>query len=336
MENGEETVFTLENLIEAALKCLKGVMWKESVQQFKLNLVERCARLERAIRNGTYRITPLDAFDVIDGGKIRHVQPIYIDDRAVQRVICDKVLWPHIGPRLISDNYACQKGKGMSLALKRLKKHLSEHYRKYGKAGYVLKMDFKEYFANIDQEKLFSMLDWVDERSFSILKDVITTINKKGLDLGSQVSQTLALFYASDIDHLVKERLHIRHYGRYMDDSYLLAETKEELEHCLEKIEEECSKLGITLNTRKTKMMKLDRGFSFLKKRASFGKNGKILLRPDPKSAKKGRKKIRKLKEMDISAEDIEASFKSTLGYMENFPCDQARRGYIKAYKEQA
>lgn len=77
-----------------------------------------------------------------------------------------------------------------------------------------------------------------------------------GLGIGSQISQVLALASANELDHFVKEKLHIKYYGRYMDDGYLIHRDKKYLAHCLEEIQAVCDKLGIVLNRKKTKIAK--------------------------------------------------------------------------------
>lgn len=40
----------------------------------------------------------------------------------------------------------------------------------------------------------------------------------KGLPIGNETSQILAIYYLSSLDHYIKEKLHIKCYVRYMDD----------------------------------------------------------------------------------------------------------------------
>lgn len=49
---------------------------------------------------------------------------------------------------------------------------------------------------------------------------------EKGLGLGSQISQIMELLVLNDLDHFIKERLHIKHYIRYMDDFILIHSDK--------------------------------------------------------------------------------------------------------------
>ena len=52
---------------------------------------------------------------------------------------------------------------------------------------------------------------------------------KRGVGLGSEVSQITALDAASPIDHYFKDRRRVAAYGRYMDDGYAISPSLEEL-----------------------------------------------------------------------------------------------------------
>lgn len=53
----------------------------------------------------------------------------------------------------------------------------------------------------------------------------------RGLPLGDLVSQLLGNFYLHELDHFVKHSLHIKHYGRYMDDMIFFHPDREVLEN---------------------------------------------------------------------------------------------------------
>lgn len=55
----------------------------------------------------------------------------------------------------------------------------------------------------------------------------------KGIPLGNQTSSWFALFYLDGLDRLIKEKLHIKYYTRYMDDGVLLYHDREYLKECL-------------------------------------------------------------------------------------------------------
>ena len=60
---------------------------------------------------------------------------------------------------------------------------------------------------------------------------------EKGLPMGNQSSQWFALYYLDRLDRLVKEKLRIKGYVRYMDDGVLIHESKEYLQECLRQLQ---------------------------------------------------------------------------------------------------
>ncbi len=86
----------------------------------------------------------------------------------------------------------------------------------------------------------------------------------KGLPIGNMTSQIMAVFYLNELDHYIKEKLHIKYYIRYMDDGILLSNDKEYLKYCLEKIKIIIKKYDLKLNN-KTKIINVSKeGLDFL------------------------------------------------------------------------
>jgi len=53
-------------------------------------------------------------------GKDRKITPIHINDRVIQKVLCDYLLTPLFTPKLIYDNGASLPNKGVSFTRKRV------------------------------------------------------------------------------------------------------------------------------------------------------------------------------------------------------------------------
>lgn len=85
----------------------------------------------------------------------------------------------------------------------------------------------------------------------------------KGLPIGNMSSQIMAIFYLNDLDHYIKEKLHIKYYVRYMDDLVLFHPDREYLKYCLVKIKERLSLEKLKLNN-KTQIYELHQGLSYL------------------------------------------------------------------------
>ncbi|MDL2273461.1 RNA-directed DNA polymerase [Oscillospiraceae bacterium OttesenSCG-928-G22] len=114
--------------------------------------------------------------------------------------------------------------------------------------GWVLKADVRKFFAPIDHAIVKAMLreKVTDDRVYDLMCTYIDSTD--GLPLGYRTSQLLALMYLDGFDHWVKEQLGIKYYGRYMDDFYLIHESKDYLKFCWRKIEEYLAGLKLELN----------------------------------------------------------------------------------------
>ena len=265
-----ELIADVDNLYAAFQKCLRGVAWKESVQRYEAHAMRNIIETRRKLLAGENIQSGFVEFDLHERGKARHIKSIHISERVVQKALCDHILVPILSLPLIYDNGASVKGKGVHFALRRAIAHLCKFYRHNGfsNKGYVLQVDFTKYFDNVDHQVLFELQEKVikDERVRRLVRSFVSVFGKgKSLGLGSQVSQISAIFLPNVLDHYIKEVLRIRYYGRYMDDLYLIHESREYLENCLQKIKEVCASLKITVNERKTRIGKLKDGFEFLK-----------------------------------------------------------------------
>jgi hypothetical protein len=261
-------------------------------------------------------------FTLRERGKIRHIRSVHISERVVQKCLCNQVLVPILSNSLIYDNGASIKGKGVHFAIKIFIAHLSRFYREnnYSNKGYALLIDFSNFFDNIDHNVLFELLrkKIKDERVIDLtMKFVKVFGDGKSLGLGSQVSQILAIFDPNDLDHAIK-KLGIKYYGRYMDDLYLIHSDKEYLKYCFGEIKKICNKLKIIINTKKTRIVKLEQGVEFLKGKYFLIPSGRILRRPCKDSATRMRRKLKKFRILidsgKMSFSDLRASYQSWRG----------------------
>lgn len=317
-----DKVFTFDNLYCAFKKCCRGVGWKASTQRYKANALQNINDTFNSLQNGTYKSRGFYEFDVVERGKPRHIKSVHISERVVQRCLCDNALVPMFGKSFIYDNGACIEHKGIDFAVRRLVCHLQRHFRKYGTNGYALVFDFSRYFDNIQHEPLKEVVDkaFTDTRIARLVNGFIDDFGEVGLGLGSQISQVSALMYPNRLDHYIKEELRIQAYGRYMDDGYLVHESKEHLQHCLQEIRRLCAELGIKLNEKKTQIVKLSRGLNFLKRRFILTETGKVIVKPARKGITKMRRKLRTFKRWLVAGkmkmEDIRTSYTSWKGHM--------------------
>lgn len=319
-----EKVFTFDNLYNGFRQCCRGVGWKASTQRYKANALQNVNNTLSLLRNCKFKSRGFYEFDRCERGKMRHIKSIHLSERIVQRCLCDNALVSMFSRSFIYDNGACIKGKGIKFAECRLKCHLQRHYRKYGTDGYALVFDFSKYFDNIEHKPLKDIIDseYTDTRLAGLVKQLVDDFGDIGLGLGSQISQACALRYPNRLDHYIKEVLRIKGYARYMDDGYLLHKSKEYLQKCLSDIKQICGELGIKLNTKKTQIVKISRGITFLQRRFVLTETGKVIIKPRPRGIVKMRRKLRvfkrKLDAGKMAFADIKTSFVSFKGHLKH------------------
>jgi hypothetical protein len=283
-------------------------------------------------------------FTLHERGKVRHIKSVHISERVVQKCLCNQVLVPILSNGLIYDNGASVKGKGVHFAIKRFITHLSKFYRQNGNsnAGYCLSIDFSKFFDSIDHELLFKMLEKEikDTRILDLTKKFITVFGDgKSLGLGSQVSQIAAIYFPSQLDHFVKDLKGEKFYGRYMDDLYIIHHDKEHLKQLLAEIEAVCAGLKITINKKKTRIVKVAAGVEFLKGKYILLSSGKVLRRPCKDSTKRMKRKLKKFRSLIDSGrmgfEDLRTAYQAWRGnYKKRFNAYYRVRFMDKLYND--
>ena len=142
-----------------------------------------------------------------------------------------------------------------------------------------LKCDISKYFYNIKHDALKSLIrKYISDPDCLWLLDMIidSTEGNVGIPIGNQSSQLFALLYLSSLDHMIKEKLGIKFYGRYMDDFYLIHEDKEYLRYCWKEIERHVNELGLSLNA-KTNIYPLKNGIDFLGFHSYLTESGAVI-----------------------------------------------------------
>ena len=343
--NDYSYVFDFERLWNAGIKCCNGVRWKASVQRWELTLLANISQLYDDLKSGKFQKNSgkFYCFDLFERGHLRHIRSLKINERTAQRTLCDNALVPVLENSFIYDNGATMKGKGITFAERRLTKHLRQFIYENGiddvlANGYVVQFDFRHYFDNASHSTLMKIVRkfFTDKWLVGTIRKFISDFGQVGLGLGSQISQVLALALANKLDHEIKGSLRIKGVARYMDDGYVLCKSKETAKTVLQTINRVCNDLEIIVNEKKTRMVKLSRGFKFLKIIYKILPTGKIIRRTNHDGIKRQRQRLRAFrKKMDagkITLEHIEMSMESWLAHAKRANSYHTRLNMIRRF----
>ncbi len=153
-------------------------------------------------------------------------------DRVVHHALV-RVLEPLFEPRFLEDSFACRKGRGTHVGMRRALHFAHRH-------PYALKCDLKRYFPSIDHGILTGEIARVvaDRRVMDLIAKILAshrdgvrrdygdnlfsfTDHPRGLPIGNLTSQFFANIHLDRFDHFVKQELRVPGYVRYVDDFIL-------------------------------------------------------------------------------------------------------------------
>lgn len=310
-----EKVIDFENMYKAYRKSKCGKGFKTGCAKFSAMALDGVHTLIEQLKNKTYTVSEYNEFKVYEP-KERLIQTTSFKDKVVQHSLCDNVLLPRMQEIFILDNCAGQKGKGTLFGLDRLSEHMLNFYGKHGHNGYILKCDITKFFYNISHPQLKEIIRYhfgYDEDICWLCELFVDSTEGKGIPLGNQINQGLALLYLDGMDKLIKYELGIEHYGRYMDDFYLIHDDKEYLKT-----------LDLTLNG-KTQIFPFKNGVSYLGFHTYVTADGKVIRKVKNENKRNAMRKYRRMAylvaEGKLTREKFDASYGAYKNHISHGNC---------------
>lgn len=235
-----------DNLRLAFWKARKGKQGKQEITEYRRNLDGNLLLLREQLLSGSVEVGHYHYFTIYDP-KERIICAASFPERVLHHALMN-VCHQSFEDFQIFDSYATRPGKGTYASL-----HRAEYFQK--KYGWFLKLDIRKYFDNIDQQILLDLLArrFKDQKLLDILEQIIgsyAVIPGKGVPIGNLTSQYFANYYLTFADRLVKEKLGIIGYVRYMDDMVLWHNDKDSLKESGKRLEDFLeSRLHLELKT---------------------------------------------------------------------------------------
>lgn len=160
----------------------------------------------------------------------------------------------------------------------------------------------------------------------------------KSVNIGDQLSQVIGIYYPYRIDNYIKYVRSQKFYGRYMDDWYIMNPSKEELLDLLDNIRKIAKELGIHINEKKTRIVRISSTYKFLQVRYTLTKDGKIIKRINPERVTTMRRKLKKLAVKvhngEIPYDGVENMFRGWMGSFYKILSRQQRQNLIGLYED--
>lgn len=278
-----------EMLFRAYFDARKNKRSKPDVLHFEQNLLQNIIDLEKEIRNKTYE--PIGGIVFITSKPvIREIFAGNFRDRVIHHLLFNLTndWWER---RLFDGSYSCRKGRGVLFGVRKLQAHIRSVNQNNAREAWVAKFDIQGCFMSFDREKLLKLAVWGARRQFGekrwlcgvacflwekvLLDDPTSKVRRRGnfsqwyeklpkskslfnqpkgrgVVIGNLTSQLISNIFLDQLDRFMKIELKVKHYGRYVDDFFIVDEKKESLLELLPKIEKYVSEeLGLVLHPRK-------------------------------------------------------------------------------------
>ncbi len=306
---------------------------KVSMEEFNANRSKHLYKLWNRMASGSYFPPPVKEVEIPKkDGTVRKLGVPTIGDRVGQMVV-KMFIEPRLEKVFSINSYGYRPNKNAHQALAKVRENC-------WKQDWVIDLDIKGFFDNIDHNKLMLAVEkhvpenwvrlyikrWLEAPVFTVSGETIQK-QGKGTPQGGVISPLLAnLFLHYAFDKWIEKTDRRVQFSRYADDIIVHCKSKVHAEQMLQAIQQRMESVGLELHPQKTKIVycrdyrrkekyptvKFDfLGYSFQPRTAFSKKLGKLFIGYDCAISISSRKRIAdKLEALNVN----KLSFKSIVG----------------------
>lgn len=295
-----EEVLRRENLMAAYKRVVSnggaGGMDGRSVDDLKHQIREDWPRIREQLLSGSYEPNPVRKVEIPKpGGGVRMLGIPTVMDRMIQQAL-NQALTPVFDPTFSEDSYGFRPGRSTHQAVLRAKEHIEAGYR------WVVDLDLEKFFDRVQHDVLMSRVARrvKDKRVLHLIGSYLragmmegglVSPRTEGTPQGGPLSPLLSNVLLDELDKELERRGH--RFVRYADDFQVFVKSKAAGERVMTSLEGFLTKrLRLKVNLEKSAVGR-PWGRKLLGYRTTT--NRKPKLKPDPKSVKRLKLKLKDL-----------------------------------------
>lgn len=295
-----EEVLRRENLMAAYKRVVSnggaGGMDGRSVDDLKHQIREDWPRIREQLLSGSYEPNPVRKVEIPKpGGGVRMLGIPTVMDRMIQQAL-NQALTPVFDPTFSEDSYGFRPGRSTHQAVLRAKEHIEAGYR------WVVDLDLEKFFDRVQHDVLMSRVARrvKDKRILHLIGSYLragmmegglVSPRTEGTPQGGPLSPLLSNVLLDELDKELERRGH--RFVRYADDFQVFVKSKAAGERVMTSLEGFLTKrLRLKVNLEKSAVGR-PWGRKLLGYRTTT--NRKPKLKPDPKSVKRLKLKLKDL-----------------------------------------
>lgn len=288
------------SLYQAFAEARRGKQATVNEQQFEEDRDVNLVRLADDIIHRRYEPSRSVAF-IITNPTPREIFAASFRDRVVHHLLVQIVgnFWDK---RLSPRSFSCRDGKGTLYGIRCLESDIRSATNNWQGTAWVMKIDIQGYFMSLSRDYLFQRVCFGLDKQFSMggpiydickflwgkiifddpldgvrlkgsLKDwdilppsksMFNSATGRGIVIGNLTSQWVSNMALDPLDRYVMMELGCKRYGRYVDDAYFVADTKERLLEIRSKVDDFLTDLGLVMHPKKFYLQPTSKGVAFL------------------------------------------------------------------------
>ena len=174
-----DDILKYDNALEMYNKIKRSCRNRRAVYEFSLNLNTHIMNILMLLNDRKYKFSRYKIFMIRDP-KFRIIMSENIPDKLVNHLVSKHILLPSLESKLIDTNVATRIDKGSGYAFNMFTKYINK--LKYSKKEiYILKIDIKKYFYNIDHKILMQLVRKYirDKDALEMLETIIDSTNEE-------------------------------------------------------------------------------------------------------------------------------------------------------------
>jgi RNA-directed DNA polymerase len=247
----------------------RGGVDGQNLEDFAADLDQQLDRLHRELKDDVYQPRPVRQVQIPKAGKPGEFRTLGIPtiyDRVCQQALLNR-LEPIFEPVFDDANFGYRRGRSTKDAMRKVWREIQDGYE------WIVDADLKDFFGSVDHDKLLTLVAQrvADGRVLRLIQTMLKAGSygrgqlfptERGTPQGGIISPLLSNILLTPFDREMRRKGY--QLTRYADDWVITCKSAKEARAAMNDALRILERLGVQLNSQKTRIVHVQHGFEFL------------------------------------------------------------------------